>query len=321
MLVYGDRVRTDGDREASVARELCAELARLNGEPLSATASRIDHWLLVEYRGVWTRDVLAGSLLSDAVKEHVTAQLAALPNSRLLFIRRPERRKHGLYAVYFGRSLEKDQAFYRVDCERYDDLLEVDFAAALATPDSGRAVAVEHPLIVVCTHGKRDRCCAKFGQPLYDELRAQTDGEWVWQATHVGGDRFAGNVVFLPEGLYFGRVERADVWPLLDEYLAGRIAPANYRGRSCYPLYVQAAEAAVRAQTGSSRVDDLSLVEVEASGERSWRVSFVSEATGDVHEVDVATELGDPTHLTCNAIAPHRPRRYCATAHRIRVRG
>ena len=30
--------------------------------------------------------------------------------------------------------------------------------------------------------------------------------EWVWQCTHVGGDRFAGNLVCFPEGLFFGRV-------------------------------------------------------------------------------------------------------------------
>ena len=302
-----------------VRRELCAELSRLNAEPLSATASRIDHWLLVEYGGVWSRDVLAGSLLSDALKAHLRAHLRALPNSRLLFIRRPERRRRDGHAVYFGRSLEKDRRFYELRCERYDDLLAVDLAAGLYEGEAVGAVPVEHPLIVVCTHGKRDRCCAKFGQPLYDEVRGQVEGEWVWQSTHVGGDRFAGNVVFLPEGAYFGRVERADVWPLLDDYLAGRIPLAHYRGRSCYPFHVQAAERAVRAATGTVGLDELTLVDAERSGEGSWRVAFAAEPSGEVHEVDVAAELGDLTHLTCSSVTPQRPRRYSTTAPRVRA--
>ena len=38
-----------------------------------------------------------------------------------------------------------------------------------------------------------------------------------------GGDRFAGNVVVLPEGLYYGRVRPEEAWTVLDEHLAGRI--------------------------------------------------------------------------------------------------
>ena len=296
-------------------RPLCADLSQEHSEPLTATASRVDHWLLVEYRGLWSREPVAGSALGDALKEHLRAQACALANSRLLFIRRPDRRR-GPLAVFFGRSLEADHRFFRLEIDGYDDVLGVDFASALA---GGTPVGapLDHPLFVVCTHGKRDRCCAKYGRPLYDELRAQAEGDWVWQATHVGGDRFAGNVVCLPQGLYFGRVGRADVWPLLDEYLAGRIALEHYRGRSCYPFHVQAAEAAVRAAAGLAGVDDLRLVELESLGDGASRVSFVAGPTGEVHEVDVAAELGEPTHLTCSAVTPVRPRRFVATAHRV----
>jgi len=300
------------------SRELCAELSILNAEPLSATASRIDHWILLEYRGVWSRDVLGGSVLSLAVKEHLRAELAALPNSRLLFVRRPERRGEPRHAVFVGRSQERDQRLRGLEIESYEELLDLDLAAGL--DDGTLGERVEHPLLVVCTHGKRDRCCAKFGQPLYDELRAQVEGDWVWQSTHVGGDRFAGNVVFLPQGVYYGRVERADVWGLLDEHLAGRIAIAHYRGRSCYPFHVQAAERTVRAVTELDEVDDVALVDVERVGEEAWRVVFAVAPGGEEHEVDVVAALGEPTHLTCGALTPKRPRRWAAVGHRVRAR-
>ena len=300
-------------------RELCSELSRANAEPLSATASRIDHWLLVEYRGVWSRDTIGGSSLSDAVKAHLRAQLRALPHSRLLFIRRPDRRNRPRYRVYFGSSPERGGRFFRLELERHDELVSLDFAGALLGGAAELGERLAHPLLVVCTHGKRDRCCAKYGQPLYDELRGQAEAEWVWQSTHVGGDRFAGNLVCLPEGLYFGRVGRGAVWPLLDEYLAGRIDLEHYRGRSCYPFAVQAAERALRAEAGLAAVDDLRLVASEPSGEGTWRVRFAAQPSGEEHELEVALELGEPTHLTCEAITPARPRRYVATAHRVRA--
>ncbi len=297
-------------------RELCSELSLLHDEPLSATASRVDHWLLVEYRGAWGRDVLAASLLSSAVKEHVREQLARLANSRLVFIRRPERRSRRAYAVYVVRSLVQDRRVRALECEDYEDLLSFDFAAILEA--GGSRTSPEGPLMLVCTHGKRDRCCAKFGQPVYDELRTRAGS--VWQSTHVGGDRFAANVVFLPEGLYFGRLQRADAAPLVDDYLAGRIPFDHYRGRSCYPFHVQAAERAVRLAAGAEGIDDLELVEAHPAGEGRSRVTFLVRESRDEHEVDVAASLGEPTRLTCAAVTPRPPRLYSAIAHRVRER-
>jgi hypothetical protein len=298
-------------------RPLCADVSRESGEPLAATASRLDHWLVVEYRGLWGRDLLPGSGLTDQVKAHLRAQLKALPRSRLLFVRRPERRERSGFKLYFGDSPERGGRLFAVEVPQYRDLVELDFAGALRDGGATWAEQLDHPLLVVCTHGKRDRCCAKYGRPVYEELREQTQEDWVWQSTHVGGDRFAGNVVSLPDGLYYGRVDRLEVWALLDELYAGRIYLDRYRGRSCYPFPVQAAELAVRTETGLTGVEDLTLVSAARDGE-VWAVVF--QAGDDVHEIDVAVELGELTYLTCDAASPVRPRRFHATAHRVRAR-
>ncbi len=305
----------DLTRPPYAGRALCADVSQAHAESLAATASRVDHWILVEYRHLWTRDPVAGSGLPDEAKANLRGQLRALPNSRLLFIRRPGRARDGCLAAFVGRSREEDRRFRRVDLRSYADLARLDVAALLDDPG---AEPLPHPLLVVCTHGKRDRCCAKYGRPLYEELREQVEADWVWQSTHVGGDRFAGNVVCLPHGLYFGRVGRPDVWPLLDEYLAGRIELGHYRGRSCYPFPVQAAELAVRVETGRAGLDDLTLVEATGADDGTWHVRFRVEAAGDVHELELAPELApDATYLTCTAPTPQRPRRYVTTAHRV----
>ena len=66
------------------------------------------------------------------------------------------------------------------------------------------------PQYFVCTNGQRDLCCARFGLPTYAALRERV-GERVWQTTHVGGHRFAPNVLTLPQAALYGRVQPADV--------------------------------------------------------------------------------------------------------------
>ena len=58
-------------------------------------------------------------------------------------------------------------------------------------------------LYLVCTNGNRDKCCAKFGQPVYEQV-ARDVGESAWQTTHIGGHRFAATIMLLPTGDMFG---------------------------------------------------------------------------------------------------------------------
>jgi hypothetical protein len=301
-------------------RAFCSEISLENAEPLAATASRVDHWLLVEYRGLWSHDALAGSGLSDQVKAHLREQAAARPYTKLLLVRRTQRRRRPGLAIHWGSSPERGGALYRADLEGYDDLLELDLTAP------GKPLG--HPLLLVCTHGKHDRCCARYGRPLCQALDEQAEDDWVWQSSHIGGDRFAGNVVFLPEGLYFGRVgpggaggaavlrpgaggyagdtpSQREAWPVLDEYLAGRIDVEHYRGRSCYGFATQAAERAVREAAGLWGIEDL-----ELAGRDGAVIRF--RAGGRLYEVEVTHAAGELTYLTCTAEALRHPRRYAA---------
>lgn len=293
-------------------RAFCAAVSAASEEPLAATASRIDNWIVLEYRGLWDRDVLGASLFSTELKDHLREQLRALAPSRLLFVKKPERRLYGRRHVYFGSSRSGKERFYQLEVDHQEDLVGFDFVDGLAG-DGLPGVPLDHPLLVVCTHGKRDRCCAKNGQPLYDALRHEVESSWVWQSTHVGGDRFAGNVVVLPQGLYYGRVQPGDASALLEAHAAGRIDLERYRGRAAYSFPVQAAEHAIRETEGLLGIDDLHLVAVDSNGE-AWRIRF-STPDGAVSEVEVVSEVSDErVFLTCGAAEPQRARRYVATA-------
>jgi (2Fe-2S) ferredoxin len=274
----------------------CAEVSLEHAEPLAATASHVDHWILVEYRGLWGHDAVAASGLSNDVKARLIEQRNARPNTKLLFLRRPHRRDHPSLAVFWGSSTGAAPALSHTEVEAYDELLGLDLTVPGGSP-------LDHPLLIVCTHGKHDRCCARYGRPLYKALEEQADDGWVWQSSHVGGDRFAGNVVVLPEGLYYGRVEPAAAWSLLDEHLAGRIDLDHYRGRSPHAFSEQAAEIAIRRMTGLRGIGDLELVEHDGA-----HVRF--RAGSRMFDVGIVFEPGELTYLTCSALTLRRPRHY-----------
>jgi hypothetical protein len=276
-------------------RGFCSDVSREHGESLAATASRVDRWILVEYHGAWGRDAVDSSGLPADVKAHVAQRAAVVRPAKVLFIRRRERKAVDGIHVYWGSSARGGQWLSRAVVGAYEELLGLDFA------EPGDALG--HPLLLVCTHGKHDACCARQGLPTYEAMRDLVDPEWLWQCSHVGGDRFAGNVVCLPEGVYYGRVRPGDALGLIEEHLAGRVQLDFYRGRSCYSFRVQAAERAVRAASGALGLDELELQSTSP---------IVFRAGGTEYEVDVVVEHGDFAQLTCNATALSRPRRYVA---------
>jgi hypothetical protein len=290
------------------SKPLCAETSRAHAEPLHATASRVDTWILLEYRGLWAHDAVDGSILSDAVKAHLVETRRRLPHARILFVRRAARSARDGLLAFVARSTRSERELRCLELEQYDDLLGVDLATA--------GNVVDHPLFLVCTHGKHDRCCAKFGRPLYDAVREQVEDEWVWQSSHLGGDRFAGNLVALADGAYYGRVEPAEAWAVVEAALERRVHLPLYRGRSCYGFAAQAAELAVRLETGLLGVDDV-VVRSVAGVTGAWVADV--DAAGRLYEVAIRVEEGAPTHLTCSTTRLSRPKRYVGEILRARA--
>lgn len=88
-----------------------------------------------------------------------------------------------------------------------------------------------------------------------DDVRAA-----VWQTTHVGGCRFAANLICLPHGLYYGRLTPETAVAAAAAHAGGRVELDVYRGRAGAPQAVQSAKYHTRRQEGLTGIDDLSLV-------------------------------------------------------------
>jgi len=277
--------------------ERCSQASEARDEPVAGTASTVRSWLLLEDPGPWGRDALLHARLPERVGLELQRRCAAA-GVRPLLIRRTSSNASNTEGLtcFAIRSGPEPPWIERTRLPNIADALDLDLPA-LGRGERPGFEPVEGPLFLVCTHGRRDVCCAERGRPLAQALAAAFP-EPTWESSHVGGDRFAGNIVAFPHGLYLGRVRPDEAARVAGVYAEGRVPLEHLRGRSCYPMPVQAAEVALRTQEGLDGLDDVALERTETAA----GVSTSTFATpGGRFTVSLAIEETRASFLTCHS--------------------
>jgi hypothetical protein len=231
------------------------------------TAARATFFVALEQPGPWGRDAAAESHLPPALGRAL-AEACASRGGRLSLIRRPGRHAdahqpgHQAYLAWAGTEPWLLVA-------RLTDptvLLELDLDA-LARGDRDGVLASlpglepSGPVLLVCTNGRRDVCCAVRGRPVALDAAAVSPGR-VWEASHTGGHRFAPTGVLLPHGATLARLDLELSTAVLDaadrdELPLRLLGPAHDRGRSPLSPPEQAAESHVRLLIGEKSLTAL----------------------------------------------------------------
>jgi hypothetical protein len=246
-------------------------------EPMAGTADHVGVWILLEYKPQWKAKALEeNSLDADTrrwLDDSVTRLRADGHRPRPQLVRQPDVDSDEV-RLFIGTP---DRLLVFTGAG-YGFLRQLNLSRIVARPSAHASLA--EPRYFVCTNGQRDRCCARYGLPSYAALR-ELVGERAWQVTHLGGHRFAPNVLALPQGALYGRVHPA----LLPEFVArvesGALCFPQLRGRTWYPKPVQAAEAMLARS-------DLRMLHVDGD-DQSARVTFAS--VDGTHEVAVRQQL------------------------------
>lgn len=269
-------------------------------ESLVATASAGHRWLLVEVAGGWGWSAFTGSNALDPELGRAIVRKAEGDGSRILAIRRPGRaRRAGRWRWALIESDPGKESVRWGEVTQPEELLDAPF-------EPGAGIASDEPVIAVCAHGRHDECCAVRGRRVAADL-AEHFPHHTWECSHMGGDRFAATMLLFPHGLNYGRVDHADGPHIVDEYLAGRIEPGHFRGRTTFSRQVQAAQHAAREVLRDRRVDAFPPLSTEATQE-GWMVELES-ADGTVI-VELAERLSDPLFTMCTATSPVQVRSY-----------
>ncbi|CAA9280186.1 MAG: Sucraseferredoxin family protein [uncultured Corynebacteriales bacterium] len=282
---------------ASRIAERCAASSENRGEHFYGSASPVPRWFLVEQPGGWGPEALLESALDPAVGARLLARGAAT-GTRVLLIRRPGRRSAP--ATRSWAVVDSRPGHERVGWGTWTDpaeLLDVPLDTPTGTPGG--------PLYLVCAHGRHDTCCAIRGRPVAEALEALRPGS-AWECSHVGGDRFAANVIALPHGLYYARVSAAAAPAVAAAYERGEVRPDLLRGRSAFAAPAQAAQHHARLALGETGLDALRPLGMARLAERDWRVRLAGPNGALL--VTVRSGVGAPVRLTCSSTRAELPR-------------
>lgn len=277
----------------------CSYVAEAAGDLRVGTAPPAQQWFLVEHSGPWGPAGYAGSQL-DPTAVVALSRWARQTGGRVLLVRRP------------GRSTSPTsdgmRRWFRVDSRPGRETVhggefadEHELAGIVGGVAAGRAVGVDHahPLVLVCTHGRHDTCCAVRGRPVAAALAAAAPDS-TWECSHIGGCRFAPAVVLLPHGLVFGGVPADSAVELLERYRAGVVDERWVRGLSSLSPVLQVAQQAARERLGVRGVDRLHPVAL--TGDQNAWEARLEDPPCRVHLTERTVDTARP--LTCQATRP-----------------
>jgi hypothetical protein len=288
----------------------CADAARERLDPVHATAPPSDRLFLVEEPGPWGRTALTDSRL-DRYASGRLADRAQAAGVRVLLVRRPARRGRPPTGAVRRWALADTRPGHEVvhwgSWGHEHELLEVDLEAPArrAEPNGPQQLAL------VCAHGRHDVCCALRGRPVAFALEASAPGWDVWECSHLGGDRFAANVLLVPTGDLFGSLDPVTAVAAVRAHDDGRLLLGHHRGRIGRSMVEQAALHHAALALDEDGREALRVLHVTGAGD-VWTVDVA--AAGRRYRVRVAGHWSAPAHLTCAAGHPERVRRFDLTS-------
>lgn len=229
----------------------CSELTRQSGNSLSGTALTYENYLLVECPPPWNSYDLETPRIPEnlrAVGDEIYGNKPV--KNRILLIYNPLYHQENTIRVLTFRKPPGctrgyvGQEFFVSDINEVASLAHHCFTSPPEELGENRLKTRD---ILICTHGQNDRCCARYGNPLYRqglkiiEDLSLTDVR-IWQTSHIGGHRFAPIAIAFPDGRYYGQITSPALEALLMQ--SGSIDELNcaYRGWGILPKPVQLLE-------------------------------------------------------------------------------
>ena len=293
----------------------CATASHRREEDLPGSASTVRAFLLLEHAGGWGVDAVRDARLPGGLGRELLRR-AHRAGVRVLLVRRAGRTASTAreWAVFAASARPAGSWLEAGRLTSKADVLDLDLDALRA----GRSVGLgphPGPLYCVCTHGRHDPCCAERGRPVAAALAARYP-EATWEVSHIGGDRFAGNMLVLPHGLYYGRLDAGSALEVAEAQHRGELRLDRFRGRSCLGMGAQAGEVALRRQLTETGIDAVHprSVRVARDGAAEVTTAVFEAPDGEggraAYAVTVRTTLTEPVPLTCRALRDNPARHH-----------
>tara|TARA_B100000579_G_C22675320_1_gene777672 strand:- start:11 stop:934 length:924 start_codon:yes stop_codon:yes gene_type:complete len=216
------------------------------GEPLAGTAPFAKHFVIITWpKKYWQYEALdSKGGFPKGLKEwmKVQSEISGKVSIRLVSHKKLSNESTEIY-IY-----PEKKYYSKVPPKEIHEVLMSHFMNETNSKNIAKNIEKDH--ILVCTHGRHDKCCAKFGQELADNLRNyisdKQDNIEVFDSSHIGGHRFAPTMIDFPSGRAYGQLSTKEIPAYLESRNKGMVYAKAYRGSVFLPKLDQVADAFIQ---------------------------------------------------------------------------
>lgn len=306
----------------------CTEESQEAGEDLIGSAVAAQIYVLVECPPPWSANAFDSKQvpadLRTLLQEFKQAKRSIRP--LLIYRDRPKQEQHTSVLIFHQQEgLSRGYSKHEFQVSSLEAVAPL--VAAYVSGDCLNYEPVETQTrdILVCTHGSHDKCCAKYGQSFYRQaiatvVRLALDPEVrIWQASHIGGHRFAPTAIAFPDGRYYGRLDQESLTAILTQ--SGNIQCFNqvYRGWGILPWAAQVVERELLLKHGWKWFDYQVTGHVidhnEDESHNRIELSFkTSDGTSETYQADVVENASKALQLrgSCGSTDTYTMSQYTA---------
>lgn len=274
----------------------CSTASRYYQEALAGTAANYKGYILVEHASPFPQKPTDGLMDKNWLKG--LDKLARKKSGKLLLIRN-QQTNYKTCRIFYVDCV--GQKYLRITCSLHE-APGIDLETYI---NDKNTVWETTPFFMVCTNGKKDKCCARFGFPVFRffENMPLPFSYNTWECSHIGGDRFAANAALMPFGIYYGRIRVEDIHEIINQTARGEIHAPNYRGLSRLSFFEQAVECGLRGYLMDYRIH-FPLKFLKKETENNLKTVEVQAGNYGVFKMTLRREEIDYPHLlTCTSHA------------------
>ncbi|MBS1254401.1 MAG: hypothetical protein MAG581_00195 [Deltaproteobacteria bacterium] len=269
-------------------------LTRQSGEPLAGTAPFAEHFVFITWpKKYWQYEALdSKGGFPDGLKEWMRAQSEISGKISIRLISRKELSNENADIFIYPAKIH----YSKIPPEEIQQVLKSHFMQGHVSGYTANIIEKDH--ILICTHGRHDKCCAKFGQELADKMRYHLKGQEdyieVWESSHLGGHRFAPTMIDFPTGRAYGQLTPEEIPDYLDNRKQGMVYAPAYRGSVFLSELEQVAEAYAQSFISKKHLNgQVKIRNVEKLTEEKFRcvAEFDSSEKMSVSKNNILDEL------------------------------
>jgi len=324
----------------------CAAIARQTGEEPIGTASHYQTYVLIECPYPWSANVFDSRQIPPALKQFIT-QTQSQRSVRFLCVNQGRSARSSADAktrvlIYDSLHLlasertyarrENDGGSWFGSYRGFEFVVEGLDQVEDCVRAYWQGINLGKPItrfkdVLICTHGMRDKCCARFGQPFFRAAERMVAEKSlsdvrIWRVSHIGGHRFAPTAIVLPEGRYYARLTVSALqsfltcWGSTEQLLID--LQQTYRGWGLLPPALQVLERTFFRQLGWAWLSyRLSYCVLNETDKTTLAVLWMQSPEGvlTTYRAEV-TRSRHPQHeikTACNPDSPYIPVQYDIT--------